>query len=116
MLHVLGTVKELSSRSYNLPNRVLTEVFQGLMILDVEYEPTRDYLQVGGYSLVAENLDDVQLIKNHVDYDRHPPEWVTKISNTGYASMLFVMNDDFSIMVYMPISILPTKLLKELED
>lgn len=86
------------------------------MILDAEYEPTRDYLQVGGYSLIAENLDDIPLIKNHVDFERHPPEWVTRIGNTGYASALFIMNDDFSIMVFMPISILPTTLLKELED
>ena len=116
MLHVLGTAKELFSRRCNLPQRVLAEVFQGLMILDAEYEPTRDYLQVGGYSLIVENIEDIPLIKNYVDYDRHPPEWVTKISDTGYSSALFVMNDDLSIMVFMPISILPTTLLKELED
>lgn len=116
MLYRVGTRKELPILACVLPERVYAELLRGLVILDSEYGEDRDSLLIGGFSLIAENCRDIPLIKNHVDYDCHPPEWVTKISNTGYASALFVMNDDFSIMVYLPISILPTTLLKELED
>lgn len=116
MLYRVGTKKELSTIGSKLPNRVFTEVFRGIVVLDAEYGADRDSLQVGGFSLIAENSEDVSQIKNYVDYDRHPPEWATKISNTGYTSALFIMNNDFSIMVYLPEALAPDAIKKELED
>ena len=116
MLYRVGTKKELSSSGCKLPKRVMTEVFQGIVILDTEYGPERDSLFVGGFSLIAEESEDVTAIKNYVDYDVHPPEWVTKISWTGYISALYIMNNDFSIMLYMPQEIAPESILRELEN
>ena len=116
MLHLIGTRKELSTSSLVLPSRVRTELFVGLSVLDCEYGDDRNYLETGGFSLVAENPGDIPAIKNYVDYEKHPCEWTTKISNTGYISSLFVMNNDFSIMVYMPQVIAPQVLLNEMED
>lgn len=115
MLYTIGTKKELFALPCQLPDRVYSELLRGTAILDAEYGP-RDYFQVGGYSIVLENTDDIRSLKDYVNLESHPPEWVTKISNTGYASALFVMDDDRSIVVYMPITILPITLLKDLED
>lgn len=116
MLYRVGTKKELSASSCKLPRRVMTEVFQGIAILDCEYGAERDSLFVGGFSLIAEDREDVTAIKNYVDYDTHPCEWATKIGITGYISALFIMNNDFSIMVYMPEEIAPESIRKELEE
>ena len=116
MLYRIGTKKELSSSDLKLPTRVLTEVFQGISVLDCEYGEDRNSLESGGFSLIAEAPDDIPAIKNYVDYEKHPCEWTTKIGNTGYISSLFVINNDFSIIVYMPQEIAPQALLTELED
>ena len=116
MLYRVGTKKELSTLPCVLPEKVYAELLRGLAILDAEYGAERDSLLIGGFSLIAENREDVSQIKNYVDYDRHPPEWVTKISTTGYLSALFIMNNDFSIMVYLPVTIAPEAIKKELEE
>jgi hypothetical protein len=58
----------------------------------------------------------VNAIKQFIDFDKHPPEWVTSISFTKIISALFIVNNDFSIMVYMPQEVAPQSLLSELED
>lgn len=116
MLYRVGTKKELSPLLCDLPEKVYAELLRGLAILDAEYGDDRDSLLIGGFSLIAENREDVSQIKTYVDYDRHPPEWVTKISTTGYLSALFIMNNDFSIMVYLPEAICPEVIKRELEE
>ena len=115
MLYRIGHKKDVYSCGCKFPRRALQEVYTGLMILDEEYGYDRD-LSVGGYSILAETAEDVAAIKQYVDYDKHPPEWVTSISYTKIISALFIMNNDFSIMVYMPQEIAPQSLLDELED
>ena len=117
MLYRIGTTTEIPRIENLLPTRVLTEVFQGLYILDAEYGSDRDYLKSGGYTLVAETEEDVAELKTIIDYDRRPCEWATRIGrDTGYLSALYLMNNDFGIMVYMPIAIAPDSILKDLED
>ena len=116
MLHLIGTRKELSSILLDLPSRVRTEIFVGLSVLDCEYGDNRNCLETGGFSLVAELPEDIPGIKKYVDFEKHPCEWTTKIGNTSYISSLFVMNNDFSIIVYMPQEIAPQTLLNELEE
>ena len=67
-------------------------------------------------TLLVELPEDLEAVKTYVDWDRHPPEWVTRISYTKIISALFIMNNDFSIMAYMPQEIAPQTLLDELED
>lgn len=116
MLYKIGTVKELRSLDCQLPDRVRMEVFMGLMILDVEYGEDRNYLEFGGYSIIAENKEDLPRLKEILDFDSHPCEWATQIYVSGYLSALYIINDDFSIMVYMPIAIAPEAILRDLEE
>ena len=115
MLYRIGTTKEISMLPCSLPENVLTEIFQGLVVLDAEYGEVRNYLESGGYTLVAEVSKDIPLLKEIINYDTHPCEWATRIGNTGFASALFILNNDFSIMVYLPIAIPPQSIIKELE-
>ena len=116
MLYRIGHKKDVYSCGCKFPRRALQEVHTGLMILDEENGYDRNWKLEGGYSILAETAEDVAAIKQYVDYEKHPPEWVTSISYTKIISALFIMNNDFSIMVYMPQEVAPQSLLNELED
>lgn len=117
MLYRVGTTKELPMLRNRLPERVYEEVLRGVAILDCEYGTQRAYLQSGGYSVIVENEEDVLLLKEIVDFDTHPCEWATVIGKgTGFLSALFLLNDDFSIMAYMPREVAPDAILRELEE
>ena len=89
------------------------------IVLESEYSngTDRDYTMVGGYSIVLENKDDLAEFKRIINYEEHPCEWAVRESRgCEYINALYIINDDFSIMVYMPIFIAPTAILNELED
>jgi hypothetical protein len=96
--------------------KLITEVFQGLVVLDCEYGENRNCLESGGYSVILETEDDIQEFGKTLDIVTRPPEWATWIDNTGYISALYIINDDFSIMVYMRSEIIPTLIRKELYE
>lgn len=115
MLYTIGTTAEIPTLPSHLPEKLVTEIFQGLCILDAEYEPTRNYLEVGGYSIIAETEEDISSFK-HINLHTRQPEWATWIDNTCYISALYILNNDFSIMAYMPANIMPNIIRKELEE
>ena len=117
MLYRIGTEKELAIVMDKVPQQVYEDLTIGVVVLDSEYGEYRNYLQEGGYSLIAETADDLAEVKTIVDYERHPPEWVVRQSrNCGYLCCLFCMSNDFSIMLYLPESIADDTILTELED
>lgn len=116
MLYMVGTMRETDTLAEKLPDSVFTELIRGIAILDCEYGEDRDYRNYGGYSLIAETLEDVLSVKNYVDYESHLCEWVTFIGkDSGYLSALFIMSNDFSIMLYLPAAIAPDAILRELD-
>lgn len=117
MLYRIGTKQELPTVASRLPESVYTELLRSTAILDAEYGESRNYLQIGGYSVIVETCDDLAQLKAIVDYDIHPYEWVTKIGkDSGNLSVLYLLNDDYSIVVYLPAAIAPNAILNELED
>ena len=115
MLYRIGTVKEIRNLRNKLPLEVIGQLFVCTVILDDAYGEDRDYLQSGGYSLIAENADDLSGIRAIIDFDTHPCEWADPLDG-DYLSALYLLNDDYSIVVFMPIGIAPPALRKELED
>ena len=113
MLHKIGTMRELAEQAIGLPEPAMTEMVTSLVILDSEYGEDRDYMQEGGYSVIVETTEDISQFKAIVDYDVHPCEWATK--QGSYASALYLLNDDYGIMVFMPLAIAPEAILDELE-
>ena len=116
MLYTLGTANELSLLPSHLLEELRTEILTGLVVLDAEYSESRNYLESGGYSVIAETFEDIPGLKAIIDYEEHPCEWATRIGMTGYVSALYILNNDFSIMVYLPQAICPTAIISELED
>lgn len=116
MLHIVGTMREISKLEVKLPVSVFTELVRSVAILDYEYGENRDYRVHGGYSLIAETAEDIREAKNYVDYESHPAEWVTSIDKvSGYLSALYILSNDFSIMLYLPAAVAPTVILDEVE-
>ena len=116
MLYRIGLVSEIPTLPSSIPKQVCNEITQGLVVLDCEYGEDRNYLESGGCSILVDNSDDLPALKEIIDYTVHPCEWATRIGKTGYTSALFIMNNDYSILVYMPIDICPEPILSELED
>ena len=116
MIFRIGTADEITSIKSLFPERVIEEVLTGTVVRDAEYGSNRDYTETGGYSILAEAKEDIQKLKDIVDYEAHPCEWATRIGNTGYISALYILNDDFTIDVFMPLAIAPEAILKDLED
>ena len=116
MLYHVGTQSEVFRLPRSIPETVTTEILQGVVALDAAYGEDRDYLSTGGYSVVLEYQDDLRELKAIVDYDTHQCEQAIRVRETGYISALYIMNDDFSMVVYLPIDIAPTAILNDLED
>ena len=118
MLYRVGTKRELPIVANRLPKAVYEELCRGTAILDAEYGKERDYLQSGGYSVIAETREDLPQLKAIINHDAHPCEWVTRIDSKdgSYLSILYLLNDDYSIVVYLPAAIAPNTILSELED
>ena len=115
MLYRIGTVKEMRSLRNKFSLEVLGQLFVCTAILDDSYGEDRDYLQSGGYSLIAETADDLASIREIIDFDTHPCEWADRLDEE-YLSALYLLNDEFSIVVFMPVTVAPPALLSELED
>ena len=116
MLYTIGTAHELSILPKHLPQELVLEILAGLVILDAEYGESRNYLESGGYSVLADSIEDISGLRAIIDYEKHPCEWATRIGRTSYVSALYILNNDFSIMIYLPLSIAPTEIINELED
>ena len=117
MLYQVGTQKEILSLQSKLPECIIQELLPYTIDLDVEYGIDRDYLESGGYALIAENIEDMLSIQKIIDYTIHPCEWVDYIDeDRQYLVALYMMNNDFSIAVVMPTAIAPEAILNELED
>lgn len=117
MLHKIGTLKELDATELMLPESVMTELTRDVAILDCEYGSQRNIYEVGGYAVIVETVDDLPELVKIVDYNRHPCEWVTRLGkDSGWVSILFIISDDYALMVFMPLDILPEALRPDLED
>lgn len=114
MLYTIGTEAELPLVESKLPYEVFKALYKSTIVLDYAYGPNRNYRESGGYSLVAETPDDVEAMRKAVDYTIHPPEWTDRIEN--FLMSLFVLGNDYSIVLVMPLSIAPEGLLEELEE
>ena len=116
MLYYIGTTKEVSILEGRLPRQLIGEICRGVVVLDAEYGEDRDCFKDGGYSLIAETAEDLQQASKHFNPNQHLCEWATKIGNTGYASALYILNNESSVMLYLPIAIANNDILENLED
>ena len=113
MLYKIGTMSELPTLPFTLPEPAHTELVRVLAVLDSEYGKARDYSKDGGYVLIAEAADDLPQLKAAIDYEAHPCEWATR--HGSFLSALYVLTNDYAITVFMPLSAAPKAILENLE-
>lgn len=117
MLHIIETKERLSTVAKAVPSAIHTELLALVMRLDAEYGADRDPLDEGGYAIVITDADDLVALRSIIDIDRHPCEWAHRTGKDGsFCYALYLLNDDFSITVYMPVDIAPNTILQDLED
>ena len=114
MVYTIGTTREIPSLPCALPQSVRKELLRCTAVLDQEYGEDRNYRQTGGYSVIVETVEDVSSIRPTLDIDTHFPEWVDRYDS--YAAALYVLNDDFSVVLFVPLAIAPKTILNELEE
>ncbi|MBR5157293.1 MAG: hypothetical protein IKW59_05960 [Clostridia bacterium] len=111
MLYKIGTLNELNTIDLSISECVIEKLAECISILDDAYGGDRDYLKQGGYVVVAENYDDVLLIKDLVDYENYRCEWLDKVSD--YIIAMYLLGDDFTIVVAMPARVAPNTILQK---
>ena len=117
MLYRVGTVKELPILRNRLPEWVYEEVLRDVVGLDREHGANRCYLQSGGYCMIAETTEDMAAIRDIINYDSHPCEWVDRLGPDGsFIRALYLLNDDFSITLYIPVAIAPITIINDMEE
>ena len=112
----LGTAKECAALYGYLPQKVIDEVLRGLVVLDAEMGEERNYLEIGGYSVVATTKDDLYRARERFDDRKHFCEWATKLGDSGFCSALYLLSNEFSVMLYIPITLANKDILENLED
>lgn len=113
MLYRVGNVATALRLDGIVPDDVHDDIVRGLAILDDEYGADRNCSTDGGYALIAKTSDDVQQALRIVG-DR-PYEWVIKLGASGWTNTLFLLGDDFAVVLYAPESAMPTEMLNKLE-
>lgn len=112
----IGTAKECATLYGYLPQRVIDEVLRGLVVLDAEYGSERNYYESGGYSLIVDTMEDLCRARERFDDRSHFCEWATKLGDSGYCSALYLLSNEFSIMLYIPITLASNDILENMED
>ena len=112
----LGTTKECSALYGYLPQTVVGEVVRGISVLQAEFGEDRNYYEVGGYSLIADTRDDLSRAREIFDDRKHFCEWSTKLGDSGFCSALYLLSNEFSVMLYIPISLANEDILENMEN
>ena len=114
MLWRIGNVSEALNLKDVVPDDVHNDIVRDLVILDDEYGKERNYLVDGGYTLIADTKEDVLMALKVVGEDR-PCEWVIRLGTSGWTNTLFLLGDDFGVVLYALESVLPAALLNQME-
>lgn len=117
MLYRIGTQAEWMALEGAFHHSIMEELKAYVDVLDLEYGADRDYMEVGGYALLAETKKDLEQVKAVLNYDSHPCEWAMRLwGGIGYVAALYLLNNEFTIQLYMPEAIAPVDVLEELTD
>lgn len=112
----LGTTKECEALYGQLPQTVLGELVRGLAVIECEFGFERDIFESGGYSVVATTEDDLNRARRVFDDRLHKCEWSTKLSDSGFCSALYLLSNEVSVMLYIPIALANDDILENMEE
>lgn len=104
----LSTTKECEALYGYLPDSVYGELLRGIAVLESE--------EIEGYSIFADSKEDLELARQLFDDRGHYCEWATKIPRSDYCSALYLLTNESSVMLYIPIPLANDDILENLED
>ena len=117
MLYRVGTAGEIPLVVPKFPPAVIQHLNACIVTLDQAYGEKRNYMESGGYSLLAESVGDVHQMEAIVNLYTHPCEWVNLLhGEEDYLAALFLLNDDYSIVAYLPVNAAPETLRNGMEE
>lgn len=114
MVYKLITSNDRKRLPRVLPAEVMEEILTGLTMLDESYGDNRGMEDDGGYILLAENIEDMEEVRNYIDYDAYPCEYIRTIGS-DYISAVYILNNECAVNVICPLSAAPQVLRAELE-
>lgn len=110
MLQKIGTISQIKKIKEQLHPDLYQAVVHDLHLLD-----SASWLFHSWWiQYVIDSESDLKEVKSIIDFETHFPEEVLLFSSCNYLAALFVMNDDFSIMVWLPVSLAPKNFLDEI--
>ena len=110
MLYRIGTLEEIANISSQFHAEVTEKLTECITILDDAYGTDRDYLHIGGYALLAQTREDFSTIQ---DITQNPYEWIIQLYD--YLCILYLLGDDFSVVLFIPAAIAPNNIKKHLQ-
>ena len=119
-MYKVGTVAELEALELEgkIPEEVYQEVLRVVSYLDETFGVDRDVdADDGGFIFFAENKEDLDYFaQNCVELESSSLEYVELVSSDkeAYLNAFFLVNEyEFGMTLFVPISIAPKRLLKE---
>jgi hypothetical protein len=118
MLIKAGTVKELAQFEPMMNRDLYVAALRIAKILDEVYGADRDVDNSdGGFVLIAENVQDVELISRRyedLDGNTHEAVDVVNCESGVLVNAFFLHNNEFGVNVLMPLKVAPKALLRDL--
>ena len=117
MIYKLGNVADMSKLP-SMDDRLRSAILKNLEILDGNYGANRDVdKDDGGYVLFCEPGTTESEIQSYHDYIQYLPEFVHPvISNPPYIETLYLISNDFGIVLFTRYSDTPDDILEEMDD
>lgn len=112
MIHIVGNAKQAIKARTILPKVVADELIRTSEELDRAYGAERNCLEVGGYSVIIDDMDDLPMLSSIVDYNSHLAEDAKKVGD--YIVAVYVFNNDYSVALFAPTAIAPDSILNDL--
>ncbi|MBQ8837516.1 MAG: hypothetical protein IJ002_08460 [Clostridia bacterium] len=110
MLYRIGTLEGIAKVSFLFPIEITEKLTECITILDDAYGTDRDYLHIGGYALLAQTREDFSAIQ---DITKNPYEWIIQLHD--YLCILYLLGDDFSVVLFLPTAVAPDNIKKHLQ-
>lgn len=117
MVYKLGTMSDISKIS-SADEAVSKVILDNLKILDDNYGANRNIdKDDGGYILYADSGTPVDELLALFDYEQYLPEYVLPIdSNTPYCYSLYLISNDFGVVIFTAIADTSEDVLEEMKE
>ena len=117
MIYKLGNVADMTKLP-SMDERLRNAIFKNLKILDDNYGADRDVdNDDGGYVLFCESGTTEEEIQSYHDHVQYLPEFVHPvISNPPYIETLYLISNDYGIVLFTKYADTPDDILEEMDD